>query len=86
MSTGAPSSGSLPRAASPSRSASARDAASAGGGRVPLIGRLSEGGPGEYTVFRAAMRGHGYPDVRIDERYVGTVPRSLLLQAELLVD
>ena len=35
----------------------------------PLIGRLNEGGPGNYTVFRNAMRALGHPDIEIVERY-----------------
>lgn len=35
---------------------------------VPRIGRLTEGGPGDYTVFRAAMRELGYAEMVIEER------------------
>ena len=60
-------------------------AASAAGSRVPLIGRLSEGGPGDYDVFRAAMRGHGHAEVRIEERFAGgEMSRLPALATELL--
>jgi hypothetical protein len=35
----------------------------------PLIGRLNEGGPGNYTVFRNALRDLGHADVEIVERF-----------------
>jgi putative ABC transport system substrate-binding protein len=62
-----------------------RQAPSSAGGRTPLIGRLSEGGPGDYAAFRAAMRGHGHPEVRIEERFAGgEMGRLPGLAAELL--
>ena len=36
--------------------------------RHPLIGRLSEGGPADYTIFREAMRRLGHSELAIEER------------------
>lgn len=33
-----------------------------------LVGRISEGRPGEFSAFLAAMRARGYADVRIEDR------------------
>jgi len=50
------------------------------------IGRISEGGPGDFTVFRAAMRSLGYPDVHIEDRPAkGDAARLPALAAELAV-
>ena len=59
--------------------------AAAVAGKVPLICRLNEGGPGNYTDFRAAMKSHGHPEVRIEERFVaGAMERLPEMAAELL--
>lgn len=51
----------------------------------PLIGRLTEGGPGNYTVFRNAMRDLGHADVEIVERYAqGDAARLPELARELV--
>jgi putative ABC transport system substrate-binding protein len=62
-----------------------RRTASAAGGKPPLICRLGEGGAANYTDFRAAMKSHGYPEVRIEERFVaGVMSRLPAMAAELL--
>lgn len=49
------------------------------------IGRIGEGGPGDFTVFRATMRSLGYPDVRIkDWSARGDATRLPTLGAELV--
>jgi putative ABC transport system substrate-binding protein len=52
----------------------------------PLIGRLNEGGPGNYTVFRHAMRELGHADVEIVERYAQGDGSKLTDQARQLVE
>ena len=53
------------------------------GGRIPLIGRLSEGGPGDNTVFLAAMRDLGHP-VRSERFAQGDMSKLPTLAAELI--
>ena len=51
----------------------------------PLIGRLTEGGPADLTVFRDAMRALGHPDIAIEERPAHGNANSLAgLAAELV--
>lgn len=60
-------------------------AASPTGPRNPLIGRLSEGGAGDNSVFLGALRDLGYPEVRIEERYArGDMSKLPGLAAELV--
>jgi putative ABC transport system substrate-binding protein len=52
---------------------------------TPRVGRISEGGPGDFTVFRAAMRLRGHPDVLIEDRPArGQGQRLPELAAELV--
>ena len=53
--------------------------------RTPRVGRISEGGPGDFTDFRAAMRSRGHPDVLIEDRPArGQGQRLPELAAELV--
>jgi putative ABC transport system substrate-binding protein len=52
----------------------------------PVVGRLSEGGPGNYTAFRKAMQDLGHADIEIVERYAQGQPDRLADLARQLVD
>jgi putative ABC transport system substrate-binding protein len=53
--------------------------------RKPRVGRISEGGPGDFTDFRAAMRLRGHPEVQIEDRPArGQGQRLPELAAELV--